>query len=108
MLPLQALGEFYHVTTRKYRMERRAVRAFIDGWCRTAQIEPYGRADIQAAMTACEAHGLSFWDAMIWAVSERVGAAYLVTEDLQPGRQLGRVTIVSPFHPANHQLLGVA
>ena len=107
MLPLQALGEFYHVTTRKFRLDRRLVRTFIDGWRRTARVEPYGEADFGQAMNCSETHGLTFWDAMIWAVSERVGASLLVTEDLQPGRRLGGVTFVNPFDRTNDRLLGV-
>ena len=108
LLPLQALAEFYRLTTRKYGIDRPTARAFVEGWRHTARVEPYGEADIEAAMNACEAHGLSFWDAMIWAVSERVGASLLVTEDMQPGRRLGNVTLVNPFDPASRPLLGFA
>jgi predicted nucleic acid-binding protein len=108
LLPLQALGEFYHVTTRKFRIDRGTARRFIDGWLRTVRVEPYGEADILAATDACAAHGLGFWDAMIWAVSERIGASVLVTEDMQHGRQLGSVTLMSPFDPATHDALGIA
>lgn len=107
LIPLQVLGEFYHVRTRKLRRTGAETRTFIEGWRRTARIQPYDEADIEAAMSCTEAHGLSFWDAMIWAVSERAGAALLVTEDLQPGRRLGRVTFVNPFDPANRSLLGL-
>ena len=59
-------------------------------------------------MDARAAHGLPFWDALIWAVAERAGAASLVSEDFQPGRRLGRVNIVDPFDPANAARLGIA
>ncbi len=108
LLPLQALGEFYHVTTRKFRIERGTARSFIDAWLRTARVEAYGEADIAAAMEASATHGLGFWDAMIWAVSERIGASVLVTEDMQHGRRLGGVTLMSPFAPATHVALGLA
>jgi predicted nucleic acid-binding protein len=107
VVPLQALGEFYHVTTRKLGLARATARRFVDGWARTTRVEPYGEDDLGAAMRACEDHGLSFWDALIWAVAERTGAAFLVTEDLQPGRRLGRVTFIDPFDPANRAMLGI-
>jgi predicted nucleic acid-binding protein len=107
LLPLQARGEFFHVTTRKFGLARTTARAFVDGWRRTARIEPYGEIDVVAAMDAGAAHGLPFWDALIWAVAERAGAAILVSEDFQPGRRLGRVTIVHPFDPANAAKLGI-
>lgn len=108
LLPLQALGEFYHVTTRRFRIEPATARKFIDGWLRTVRVEPYGETDVVAATDACAAHGLSFWDAMIWAVSERIGASVLVTEDMQHGRRLGGVRLMSPFDRATHELLGFA
>jgi predicted nucleic acid-binding protein len=108
LLPLQALGEFYHVTTRKFRIDRTTARKFMDGWLRTVRVEPYGEADIRAATDACATHGLGFWDAMIWAVSDRSGASVLVTEDMQHGRRLGRVTLMSPFDPTTHDALGLA
>lgn len=108
LIPLQALGEFYYVRTRKLRRSREETRAFIDAWRRTARIEPYAEADLLPAMAASEAHGLSFWDAMIWAVSERAGASLLVSEDMQAGRRLGSVTLVNPFEPAGRQRLGLA
>lgn len=108
LLPLQALGEFYHVTTRKFRIEPVTARRFIDGWLRTVRVEPYGETDVVAATDACAAHGLSFWDAMMWAVSERMGASVLVTEDMQHGRRLGGVTLMSPFDQTTHDLLGIA
>ena len=108
LIPLQALGEFYFVRTRKLRRSREETRSFIDGWRRTARIEPYVEADLGPALAASEAHGLSFWDAMIWAVCERVGATLLVTEDMQAGRRLGGVTLVNPFAPEGRQRLGIA
>ena len=108
LVPLQALGEFYHVTTRKFRIDRATSRRFMDGWLRTARVEPYGEADLLAATDACAAHGLSFWDAMSWAVSERGGASVLVTEDMQHGRRLGNVTLMSPFDPATRAAVGLA
>ena len=48
-------------------------------------------------MGAVRDHGLSFWDAMIWAVAKEAGATVLLTEDLQTGRELGGVTFLSPF-----------
>lgn len=108
VVPLQALGEFYHVTTRRLGLARTVARRFVDGWRATTRVEPYDAADLGAAMQASEDHGLAFWDALIWAVAERAGAAFLVTEDLQPGRRLGRVTFVDPFDPASLALLDSA
>jgi prevent-host-death family protein len=86
---------------------RATARRFVAGWRATTRVEPYDAADLGAAMQASEDHGLAFWDALIWAVAEWAGAAFLITEDLQPGRRLGRVTFVDPFDPASRALLGI-
>jgi predicted nucleic acid-binding protein len=105
LIPLQALGEFFHVATRKLGLAKPEARSFIAGWRATARIEPYGEPDLDLAMTASEQHGLAFWDALIWSVCERTGASWLVSEDFQHGRRLGRVTFVDPFDPAQVRLL---
>jgi len=40
---------------------------------------------------------VSWWDALIIAAAERAGCRWLLTEDLQHGRQFGAVHVVSPF-----------
>ena len=56
-------------------------------------------------MTAADHHGISFWDALLWATADRVGVRYLFTEDFQDGRTLGGVTFIDPFKGANERLL---
>lgn len=44
-----------------------------------------------------DSFGLSFRDALIVAAAKRLGAAYLLTEDLQQGQVLYGVEVVNPF-----------
>ena len=53
-------------------------------------------------------HGLSFCDALLWATCDRVGIRYLLTEDFQDRRVIGRVTYLNPFLPADDGLLDLA
>ena len=41
---------------------------------------------------------LTYWDGLIVAAAEQAGCAWLLSEDFQAGRKLGRVTVVNPFH----------
>jgi predicted nucleic acid-binding protein len=52
---------------------------------------------------------LSYWDSLILAAAERAGCNWLLSEDFQPGRRLGDVTVVSPFgaDPAEFDLPGI-
>jgi predicted nucleic acid-binding protein len=52
---------------------------------------------ILAASDLEERHALSFWDALVVEAARRSGAARLLTEDLQHGRQIGGVRIENPF-----------
>ena len=63
---------------------------------------PDGRCDgrsVQGAVRAVAAHGLGFWDAMLYAAAKEVGCRYLLSEDFQDGRVLEGVRFVNPFAP---------
>ena len=65
-------------------------------------------SDLAVAVRAVEHHGLSFWDAMLWATAQRAGCRMLFSEDLQDGHRLGDVLFVNPFDPANRKLVNLA
>jgi predicted nucleic acid-binding protein len=105
VLTLQTLGEFFHVATRKSKIEPEVAEKFIEDW---RQVFPVHAADLGAfddALAATRQHGLAFWDAMLWATVQQAGCQILLTEDFQDGRKLGAVTFVNPFDPANTELL---
>lgn len=104
---LQSFVEFFHVTVRKGHLTPSAARDFIRGWQAVAPVKPYIVDDLQAAIETVLAHKLSFFDTLLWATADRVGVTYLITEDQQDGRRLGRVTFVDPFAARNRALLGL-
>jgi len=108
LLPLQVVGEFCNIGLRKLGHAPAWIEEFVLAWTAVAQVESYGLADARAALRARLAHGLSFWDALIWAVCERNGVDLLVSEDFQDGRRLGGVTFLDPFNPGNAARLGLA
>jgi predicted nucleic acid-binding protein len=94
----QVLQEFYVVATRKFdppmgRGAAREIVALYGEWT-TVQVDV---ALILAASKLEERHGFSFWDALVVEAARRCGAARLLTEDLQPGRRIGGVSIENPF-----------
>ena len=107
-LPLQALAEFQSVAVRKLGLAPDEALRSVELWSAAALVEGYALPDLRSAATTQKAHRLSFWDALIWAVCERVGVRTLVTEDFQDGRTLGRVTFLDPFNPANAGQLGLS
>lgn len=69
------------------------------------QVEAATADDLTNATRAVRDHGLSFWDALLWATVRRAGVRTLISEDLQDGRMLEGVRIVNPFAAHNAALL---
>ena len=97
-LSTQVLQEFYVNATRKLPRplsapRARAVVSRYSNWM-VHRIEP---SDILDASVLEKRHRLSFWDALVIIAAARTGATVLVTEDLQHGRTIAGLTIVSPF-----------
>jgi len=105
LLALQALTEFYAVTIRKHRVAPERAAVYVDTWSDVFPVREAVFADVADAMRVHRDHGIPFWDGMIWAVTRRAGARFLLSEDLQDGRELEGVRVVNPFNPANAAVL---
>jgi predicted nucleic acid-binding protein len=104
ILILQTMTEFYSVATRKFRIPARDALQFLDKLRAVLSVHAADERDFDRA-TRGEHHGLSFWDALLWATADRIGVRYLLSEDYQDGRTLGGVTFVDPFKRENQRLL---
>ena len=92
VLSVQCLSEFFAVATRRLPEPERFVRA-----CRILDLTT------QAALEGCRGvaqHGLSIWDALIWAVAKLNQVPYILTEDAEHGRFLEGVYFLNPFASA--------
>ena len=98
VLTVQALAEFFHVTTRKNLLPIARARAFVRDWLDVFQVVSADTAALVDAMDAVEEHRLSFWDAMLWATALHAGCSAILSEDLQDGRRLSGVEIINPFN----------
>ena len=97
VLTVQALGEFFHATTRKNLLEAARARAFVRDWLDVFPVTAADDTALVDAMEAVEEHRLSFWDAMLWATARRIGCSAILSEDMQDGRRLSGVAIINPF-----------
>ena len=102
---LQSLAEFFYVATRKARLGTRAAAVFVNDWRAIFPVLAADERTLVRAMAAVGGHGMSFWDAMIWATAWQANCRLLVTEDLQDGRTLEGVTFVNPFTSENAALI---
>lgn len=97
VLTVQSLAEFFHATTRKNLLEPARARGFVRSWRAVFEVTAADDSALVDAIDAVEEHGLSFWDAMLWAASRQAGCAVILSEDMQHGRRLGGVAFVNPF-----------
>jgi predicted nucleic acid-binding protein len=98
VLTLQALGEFFHVTTRKGMVARTEAAAQLRDW---GTEYPIVAADPQALWLAIDSTlpprgRLGIWDALLVATAER-HCAILLSESMHDGARFGGVTILDPF-----------
>ena len=97
VLTVQALAEFFHVTTRKRLLEPSHASAFVLDWLEVFQVISAADTALVDAMDAVGEHQLSFWDAMIWAAARQGGCSAILSEDMQDGRRLSGVEFINPF-----------
>jgi predicted nucleic acid-binding protein len=108
VITLQALAELFNALVRKNKVPIARATAIVTAWREAVPCVAADDACLIDAMAAVADHGLSFWDAMIWATAKRSGCRLLISEDGQDGRTLGGVTIVNPFASTPSPLIAAA
>jgi predicted nucleic acid-binding protein len=94
----QVMQEFYVNATRKLPRPLPAARArAIIADYGTWPVHQIAPGDIIEASHLQDRLQLSFWDGLIVVAASRMGAATLLTEDLQHGQTIAGVRIVDPF-----------
>jgi predicted nucleic acid-binding protein len=100
----QALGELFVVLTRSGLSREKAqtiIKTFSDDLaCVGTTPEVFNKA-----LALSVTHKMQVWDSLIVTASGEAGCAVLLSEDMQNGFQIGKITIVNPFVEPLHQLL---
>lgn len=96
-LTLQTLCELFAATTRKGKLTVAKAKALLADYQRLFPVVAATPGSLRLAVRAVEEHGLSFWDAMQWAVAKQAGADLFLSEDLQHDRDLEGVRFRDPF-----------
>lgn len=105
VLPVQTLGELFHVLVRKAGRTPAKARAAILGWQDAFPVADTSAAVILAATEVAARHHLSIWDAVILAAASEAGCRLLLSEDLHDGFTWNGVTVSNPFASPLHPLL---
>jgi len=98
LLSTQVLQEFYVVSTTKLRSPLSPERGRAAVAALTAfSIVTVTPEIVLAAVRLHQSERLSFWDSLIIQAALSGGAELLYSEDLQSGRQFGRLQVENPF-----------
>jgi predicted nucleic acid-binding protein len=97
-LSYQVLQEYYVTVTRKLSPgmsttdAREDIRALM-AW------RPFSvnNALFNIAWDLQDQYCFSWWDSLIVAAAQALNCEYLLTEDLQHGQQIGKLTVLNPF-----------
>lgn len=94
---LQALAEFFYVTTRKGRLSTHEASAQVADWKTLFPVVTAHPRTLSHAISGVEAHRMAFWDAMLWATAQEAGVELLLTEDFQDQAVFEGVRFIDPF-----------
>ena len=108
LVPVQVLGELFHVLVRKAGRDAAAARTAVLGWRDAFDLIDTSPAILLAAMDLAADHRLATWDAIIVAATAASGCRLLLSEDLQDGFTWGGVSVTNPFSATPHALLAAA
>jgi predicted nucleic acid-binding protein len=104
-LPVQVLGELFHVLVRKANRSPEQARRAILNWQDVFPLIETSSSIMLAATDLAADHHLSIWDAVIFSASAAAGCRLLLSEDMQPGFTWNGVTVANPFAREKHELL---
>ena len=105
ILPVQTLGELFHVLVRKAKRRPARARAAVLSWRDAYPVVETSAAVMVSATDLASHHGLSIWDSVVLSASAEAACRLLLSEDLQDGFTWRGVTVTNPFAPAPHPLL---
>jgi predicted nucleic acid-binding protein len=69
----------------------------------TGRILPMTEAITLTALSGVSQHGLSFWDALIWAAARENGVTLVYTEDFPSAAEIEGVRFENPFFSLHSQ-----
>lgn len=105
-LSYQVLQEYYVTLTAKLDLQRPAEDVREDvGALRAWNPVGTDHATIERAWDIQDRYGSSWWDALIVAAALQSGCRYLLTEDLQSGQVIEKLTIICPFQEHSEEIL---
>lgn len=104
-VPVQVLGELFHVLVRKAQWEPKAALKGILSWQDTFTLIETSSAVLFTASELSVNHNIHIWDAVVLSAAAAAGCRLLLSEDLHAGFTWNGVTVVNPFAEPKNALL---
>ncbi|SRR6266496_847534 len=104
-LPVQVLGELFHLLVRKAGRSPAQARAAVLNWQDVFPLVETSPAVLLAAADLATHHHFGIWEAVVLSASAAAGCRLLLSEDMQDGFTWNGVTVVNPFAKVRHELL---
>ncbi|MFZ0294827.1 MAG: PIN domain-containing protein [Candidatus Sulfotelmatobacter sp.] len=104
-LPVQVIGELFHLLVRKAGRTPERARAALLSWQDAFPLIETSPAIMLAAADMAVHHQFSIWDAVIFSAAAAAGCRLLLSEDQHPGFTWNGVTVANPFSTSRHELL---
>lgn len=100
--PAQALSEYANVRLKKLRPapEPGAIAREVERLLLAFPVLPLTGPVVLEALRGVRDHGLSYYDAQIWAIARLGQVGVVLSEDFNPGAVLEGVRFVNPLEPA--------
>ncbi len=105
IVPVQVLGEFFRVMTRKVRVPPSDAAELCLELSLTHSPLGTSPAAFEAACELAKMHSIPIWDAVIIAVAAEAGCSMLLSEDGHEGFSWAGVLVVNPFATPHHPRL---
>ena len=105
VLPVQTLGELFHVLVRKAARPPAEARAAILSWRNAFALIETSAEIMLAASDLAVNNQFGIWDAVIVCAAAEADCRILLSEDMQDGLIWKGVTIINPFARSRHPLL---
>lgn len=105
LIPVQALGELFHVLVIKAGLKSAEAKPIVLKWCDQYSVIETSYPALLSAMELASDHRVRIWDAIIFAAAASAHCRLLLSEDLQDGFSWNGVTVVNPFAEEPNPLL---
>jgi predicted nucleic acid-binding protein len=105
VIPVQVLGELFHVLVRKAGKSRSQARDALLSWRDAYPVVETAPEIMMTAADLATDHQFGIWDAVVLSAASQARCRLLLSEDLQEGFTWGGVTVVNPFASPRHALL---